>query len=133
VRDILIGAYDPKQAGDQLDFAHDVPPASLRSDALHLNEAGYGVLVDYLVKHKMSPLRGDWGWVERVSLDGQQGRLAVQAEVRLGWRYRVESSEDLIHWRGEFVPIEPETRTLEWELPWSADSRRFFRLQRLSD
>jgi lysophospholipase L1-like esterase len=133
VRDFLIGAYDPKQAGDRLDFAHDVPPGSLRSDALHLNESGYEVLVDYLVQHKMALLRGDWGWVEKVSLRLRSVRCTLQADVRMGWQYRVESSEDLIHWRGEFAPIWPETRTLEWELPLSADSRRFFRLQRLSD
>lgn len=132
-REILIDAHDPKNAGDQTDFVHDVPPGSLRSEALHLNEAGYGVLVDYLLKHKMSLLRGDWGWVEKVSLLEQQGRRALQAEVRRGWQYQLESSEDLIHWRGEFVPIWTETRTLEWELPSSADPRRFYRLQRLPD
>jgi len=133
VREILIDAYDPKQAGDQLDFAHDVPPGSLRSDALHLNESGYRVLVDHLLRHRMAPLRGDLGWVEKVSLGLKSGRCALRAEVRLGWQYRVESSEDLIHWREEFAPIWPETKTREWEFPFSGDPRRFYRLQRLLD
>jgi hypothetical protein len=133
VREILIDAYDPKNASDRVDFAHDVPPGSLRSDELHLNESGYRVLVEYLLQHKMTLLRGDWGWVERVSMRAQQGRWALQAEVRWGWQYKVESSEDLIHWRGEFVPIRPETRTLEWQVPTSTDPRRFYRLQRLLD
>ena len=133
VREILIDAYDPKNASDRVDFAHDVPPGSLRSDELHLNESGYRVLVEYLLQHKMTLLRGDWGWVERVSMRAQQGRWALQAEVRWGWQYKVESSEDLIHWRGEFVPIRPETRTLEWQVPTSTDPRRFYRVQRLLD
>jgi len=133
VREILIEASDPKNAGDRVDFAHDVPPGSLRSDALHLNESGYGVLVKYLLQHKMTLLRGDWGWVERVSMGVQEGRWALQAEVRWGWQYQVESSKDLIHWRREFVPIRPETKTLEWEVPTSADQRRFYRLLRLPD
>ena len=133
VREILIDAHDPNHAGDAADHAHDVPPGSLRSDALHLNESGYRVLVEYLLQHKMTLLRGDWGWVERVSMRVQEGRWALQAEVRLGWPYQVESSEDLVHWRGEFVLIRPETKTLEWEVPTSADPRRFYRLLRLPD
>jgi lysophospholipase L1-like esterase len=133
VREILIDAYDSKNAGDRLDFSHDVPPGSLRSDALHLNESGYELLVDHLLKQKMALLRGDWGWVERVSLGAKLVRWALQAEVRLGWRYQVESSEDLIRWRGDFDLILPETTKLEWELPSSGDQRRFYRLQRLPD
>lgn len=44
VREALIRAYDPAQPQDVTDFNNDVLPSSLRSDALHLNTAGYGVV-----------------------------------------------------------------------------------------
>lgn len=41
IRRILVDAYDPRSPGDVSDHAADIPPRSLRSDAIHLNTAGY--------------------------------------------------------------------------------------------
>lgn len=41
IRSWLVSQYDPNSAADVADFAHDVPPASLRFDHLHLNARGY--------------------------------------------------------------------------------------------
>ena len=43
VRPVLVAAYDPAQPQDVKDHADDVVPASLRSDTLHLNSAGYKI------------------------------------------------------------------------------------------
>jgi lysophospholipase L1-like esterase len=44
IRPILVEAYDSSQPQDVKDHADNVVPASLRSDALHLNSAGYKVV-----------------------------------------------------------------------------------------
>lgn len=44
VRAALVAAYDPTNAQDLLDHAADVPPSSLRADALDLNSKGYAVV-----------------------------------------------------------------------------------------
>ncbi|CAE6692593.1 SGNH/GDSL hydrolase family protein [Paraburkholderia nemoris] len=44
VRTLLVRAYDPSQAQDVIDFGNDVPPSSLRSDPIHLNDAGYRIV-----------------------------------------------------------------------------------------
>lgn len=41
VRSYLVSLYDPLQAQDVTDHGHDVPPNSLRSDSIHLTNAGY--------------------------------------------------------------------------------------------
>ena len=41
VRSYLVSHYDPTKPADVTDFNNDIPPASLRSDSLHLNAAGY--------------------------------------------------------------------------------------------
>jgi lysophospholipase L1-like esterase len=40
VREMLIRNYNSAQSGDVTDANNDVPPRSLRSDEVHLNEAG---------------------------------------------------------------------------------------------
>ena len=44
VRPILVEAYDSSQPQDVKDHADNVVPSSLRSDALHLNRAGYKIV-----------------------------------------------------------------------------------------
>lgn len=46
IRAALIAAYDPNNAQDVIDHANDVTPSSLRSDALHLNTAGYTLVAN---------------------------------------------------------------------------------------
>jgi hypothetical protein len=81
----------------------------------------------------MTQLRGDWGWDERVSLQNRDGLWTVKAEVRLGWRYQLESSTGLLQWEDESEPIGPAVRTVEWEKPLYPTAQRFFRLRRLPD
>jgi lysophospholipase L1-like esterase len=49
IRPLLISAYDPSQSQDVQDHADDVVPASLRSDALHLNSAGYKIVAQAIL------------------------------------------------------------------------------------
>ena len=44
LRSLLVNSYDPLSAQDESNFALDIVPASLRSDALHLNTAGYALM-----------------------------------------------------------------------------------------
>lgn len=44
IQHVLVNAYDPSSPADVLDFSADLPPTSLRSDFLHMNTAGYGVV-----------------------------------------------------------------------------------------
>lgn len=44
IRKILIDAYDPANPQDVRDFNNDTPPASLRNDNEHLNDAGYRIV-----------------------------------------------------------------------------------------
>lgn len=44
IRKILVNAYDPASPQDVLDYNNDTPPASLRNDNDHLNDAGYRIV-----------------------------------------------------------------------------------------
>lgn len=44
VRQVLVDSYDPASAEDVRDHSNDVPPASLRNDDQHPNEAGYAIV-----------------------------------------------------------------------------------------
>lgn len=44
IRKILVNAYDPANPQDVRDYNNDTPPASLRSDNDHLNDAGYRIV-----------------------------------------------------------------------------------------
>ena len=46
VRPLLVAAYDKEQPQDVTDHENDVVPASLRSDKLHLNTAGYKIVAE---------------------------------------------------------------------------------------
>ncbi len=50
IRSILVAAYDRNAEKDVADNQNDVPPASLRSDGLHLNTAGYQRVADEVLK-----------------------------------------------------------------------------------
>ncbi|MEK6744295.1 MAG: SGNH/GDSL hydrolase family protein [Nitrospirota bacterium] len=41
IRAHLVSLYDPGTPQDVTDFGNDIPPSTLRSDAIHLNAAGY--------------------------------------------------------------------------------------------
>jgi hypothetical protein len=51
IRAILVAAYDPLQPQDVLDHADDIPPTSLRSDFLHLNDDGEQVVSDAILAY----------------------------------------------------------------------------------
>ncbi|WP_250503543.1 MULTISPECIES: hypothetical protein [unclassified Caballeronia] len=44
VETALVNAYNPSLPQDVIDHSHDIPPSSLRSDAIHLNDAGYTIV-----------------------------------------------------------------------------------------
>jgi len=44
IRSVLVEAYDKSSPDDVANHASDVPPKSLRSDGIHLNEEGYKVV-----------------------------------------------------------------------------------------
>lgn len=46
IRDILVNSYNPLSTQDVSDFARDIVPTSLRSDNVHLNTAGYGIVAN---------------------------------------------------------------------------------------
>jgi hypothetical protein len=46
IRTTLVNSYNPLSAQDVSDFARDIVPSSLRSDAIHLNTAGYGIVAN---------------------------------------------------------------------------------------
>lgn len=48
VRAHLIALYNPSDPQDVIDKNNDVPPTSLRSDAIHLNTAGYSAVASYI-------------------------------------------------------------------------------------
>jgi hypothetical protein len=52
VRAYLVSQYNPSIPQDVIDHAHDVPPSSLRSDFLHLNDAGNQVVASFLFAHR---------------------------------------------------------------------------------
>lgn len=48
IRSYLVSQYNPNNPEDVVDFAADVPPASLRYDFLHPNTTGYSKIAQYL-------------------------------------------------------------------------------------
>lgn len=44
VRTSLVASYDPETPQDVIDFGNDIPPSTLRSDLIHLNDAGYAIV-----------------------------------------------------------------------------------------
>ncbi len=44
IREALVRSYNPNDAQDVTDFNNDVPPSSIRVDAIHLNTAGYAIV-----------------------------------------------------------------------------------------
>lgn len=46
IRSVLVAHANPLLSQDVIDAAHDLVPASLRSDNVHLNSVGYGVVAD---------------------------------------------------------------------------------------
>lgn len=46
IRQILVNAYDPSNPQDARDYNNDTPPASLRNDNEHLNDAGYRIVAE---------------------------------------------------------------------------------------
>ena len=44
IRSVLVGAYDKNLPDDVANHTSDVPPNSLRSDKIHLNDAGYKIV-----------------------------------------------------------------------------------------
>ena len=45
VRSVIVAAYNPGIPQDVIDHGNDVPPSSLRRDALHLTDIGYDIVV----------------------------------------------------------------------------------------
>lgn len=62
VREYLVSLYNPANPTDVADHAADRPPTSLRSDAIHLNSAGYSAVANYLYTNKWDQLRGQFGF-----------------------------------------------------------------------
>lgn len=52
VREALVALYDPGQPGDVTDHANDIPPASLRADTVHYNDAGYNAVAGIVYAHR---------------------------------------------------------------------------------
>jgi lysophospholipase L1-like esterase len=52
VRSYLVSLYDAAQPQDVIDHGHDVPPASLRFDGIHLNNAGYQAVANYIYANR---------------------------------------------------------------------------------
>lgn len=50
IRKIIINNYNPSLSQDVIDFNNNVPPTSLRADALHLNNAGYEIVAQEINK-----------------------------------------------------------------------------------
>ncbi|WP_250516494.1 hypothetical protein [Caballeronia sp. INDeC2] len=44
VETVLVSSYDPNLPQDVVDHNHNIPPTSLRSDPVHLNDAGYRIV-----------------------------------------------------------------------------------------
>ena len=63
IRSYLVSRYNPSLTNDVTDFGHDVPPASLRSDQIHLNDDGYPAVAAYILTNALPTLRGSWSSV----------------------------------------------------------------------
>lgn len=46
IREILVSSYNPLSSQDVSDLARDIVPTSLRSDNVHLNTTGYGIVAN---------------------------------------------------------------------------------------
>jgi|GEM_PF-1816542 len=60
IREALVAAYNPALTNDVYDYNLDIPPASLRSDQIHLNNAGYAAVANYIYTNYFGILRTDW-------------------------------------------------------------------------
>lgn len=60
IREALVAAYNPALTNDVYDYNLDIPPASLRSDQVHLNNAGYAAVANYIYTNYFAILRTDW-------------------------------------------------------------------------
>lgn len=64
IRKILVDSYNPLSPQDVSDHARDITPTSLRSDALHLNTAGYAVVADAVyTAYEAVPEPGTWAFM----------------------------------------------------------------------
>ena len=57
IREFLVASYNPSLPQDVIDHAADIPPNSLRSDFIHLNNSGYGYVANYISTNKFDVLR----------------------------------------------------------------------------
>jgi hypothetical protein len=74
LRSYIVSQYNPDQVQDVSDFANDLPPTSLRTDYLHLNQYGNHVAAKYL-----------WTWMlERGWRSG--GEIVVQPSISIPTR-----------------------------------------------
>jgi lysophospholipase L1-like esterase len=67
IREALVAAYDPDIPSDVVDYGYDIPPGSLRSDDIHLNNAGYAAVARYVYTNYVNTLRGEWGNVVKTA------------------------------------------------------------------
>jgi lysophospholipase L1-like esterase len=74
VRSYLVSQYNPAIPADVINYAQDIPPSSLRSDNIHLNNAGYAAVANYILTNSQLYLRG--GWSPYVTAKGLQIELA---------------------------------------------------------
>ena len=56
VRSYLVSLYDPSQPQDVIDHSNDVVPTSLRFDNIHLNDAGYQDVANYIYAQRRTVL-----------------------------------------------------------------------------
>jgi lysophospholipase L1-like esterase len=75
VRSYLVSQYNPAIPADVINYAQDIPPSSLRSDNIHLNNAGYAAVANYILTNSQLYLRG--GWSPYVTAKGLQIELAA--------------------------------------------------------
>jgi hypothetical protein len=74
LRSYIVSQYNPDQVQDVSDFANDLPPTSLRTDYLHLNQYGNHIAAKYL-----------WTWMlERGWRSG--GEIVVQPSISIPTR-----------------------------------------------
>lgn len=58
VRASLVEEYDKSLSQDLIDYAHDIVPASLRSDAIHLNPTGYRIVAEIVYGYIFELIEG---------------------------------------------------------------------------
>lgn len=52
VRSYLVSLYNPSVPQDVIDHGHDIPPSSLRSSTVHLNDAGYQDVANFVYANR---------------------------------------------------------------------------------